>query len=138
MYGESCAVLRHNYPWVKAFLLSWDCPFKKLFSSHKYVCVCLTMCSPLEELYNFIKYINTLRVKMAKRVRKTKKSPEDYQEQEATRNMKIQKTMKDQGTKKPRTPVRVRGFARVKEDCQVSRIQIPKSLEDWHNTRVKN
>jgi hypothetical protein len=26
---------------------------------------------------------------------------------------------------------------RVKEDCQVSRIQNPKSLEDWHNIRVK-
>jgi hypothetical protein len=74
---------------------------------------------------------------MAKRVRKTKKSPEDYQEQEATRDMKIQKTMEDQGIKKPRTPVRVRESARVKEDCQVSRIQNPKSLEDWHNTRVK-
>ncbi len=65
-----------------------------------------------------------------------KKSPEDYQ-QEATRDMKIQKTMKDQGIKKPRTPVRVRETARVKEDCQVSRIQNPKSLEDWHNIRVK-
>ncbi len=74
---------------------------------------------------------------MAKRVRKTKKSPKDYQEQEATRDMKIQKAMRDQGIKKPRTPVRVRESARVKEDCQVSRIQNPKSLEDWHNTRVK-
>jgi hypothetical protein len=47
--------------------------------------------------------------------------------------MKIQKTMKDQGIKKPRTPVRVRKSARVKEGCQVSRIYNPKSLEDWHN-----
>ncbi len=45
--------------------------------------------------------------------------------------------MKDQGIKKPRTPVRVRESARVKKGCQVSRIQKPKSLEDWHNTRVK-
>jgi hypothetical protein len=47
------------------------------------------------------------------------------------------KTMKDQGIKEPMTPARVRESARVKEDCQVSRIQNPKSLEDWHNTRVK-
>jgi hypothetical protein len=72
----------------------------------------------LKELYNFNKYVNTLRVKMAKRVWKTKKSPEDYQEQKVTRDMKIQKTMKDQGIKKPRTPVRVRESTRVKEDCQ--------------------
>jgi hypothetical protein len=71
LYGESCAVLRHNYPCTKAFLLSWNCPFKRLFSSHKYIYVCLTMCSPLKEWHNFSKYVNTLRVKMAK------KSPED-------------------------------------------------------------
>ncbi len=79
------------------------------------------MLSPLKEIYVFNKYINTLRVKMAKRVRKTKKSPEDYQEQ-ATRDMKIQKTMEDQEIKRPRTPARVRESARVKEGCQVSRI----------------
>jgi hypothetical protein len=45
--------------------------------------------------------------------------------------------MKDQRIKRPRTPVRVRKSTRVKEDCQVSRIQKPKSLEDWHNIRVK-
>jgi hypothetical protein len=78
-----------QYPLNKAFLFSWNCPFKKLFSSHKYVCVCLTMCSPLKEVYDFNKNITTLRVKMVKRVRKTsrvkaikrvrktKKSPED-------------------------------------------------------------
>jgi hypothetical protein len=95
------------------------------------------MYSPLNEICGFNKYVNTLRVKLVKRVRKTKKSPEDYQEQEATRNMKTQKTMKDQGIKGPRTPVRVRESARVKEGCQVSIIQNSKSLEDWHNTRVK-
>ncbi len=46
------------------------------------------MCSPLKEWYNFNKYVNTLRDKMAK------KSPEDYQEQEATRDMKIQRLWK--------------------------------------------
>jgi hypothetical protein len=95
------------------------------------------MHSPLKEVYDLNKYVNTLRVKMAKGVRRTKKSPEDYQEQEATRDMKIQKTMKDQEIKRPRTPARGRESARVKEDCQVSRIQNPKSLEDWHNTRVE-
>ncbi len=58
-----------QYPLNKAFPLSWNCPFKKLFSSHKYVCVCLTMCSPLREVYDFNKNIT--------RVRKTKQSPED-------------------------------------------------------------
>ncbi len=95
------------------------------------------MYSPLKELYDFNKYVNTLSVKIAKRVRKTKKSPEDYQEQEATRDTKIQRTTKDQEIKKPRTPTRVRESVRVKEGCQVSRIQNPKSLEDWHNTRVR-
>jgi hypothetical protein len=137
LYGESCAVLHHNCLYIKAFLLSWNSPFKKLSSSHKIVYVCLTMYSPLKEIYNFNKYVNTLRVKMAKRVQKTKKSPEDYQEQEATRDMKIQKTMKDQEIKRPRTPARVRESARVKEGCQVSRIQNPKSLEDWHITKVR-
>ncbi len=61
---------------------------------------------------------------MAKGVRKTNKSPEEYQGQH--------KRHED-----PRTPARVRKSARVKEDCQVSRIQKPKSLEDWHNLRVK-
>ncbi len=88
------------------------------------------MHSPLKEIYDFNKYVNTLRVKMAKSVRKTKKNPEDYQEQEATRDMKIQTTIKDQEIKRPRTPARVRESARVKEGCQVSRIQNPKSLED--------
>ena len=88
------------------------------------------MHSPLKEIYDFNKYVNTLRVKMAKSVRKTKKNPEDYQEQEATRDMKIQKTMKDQEIKRPRTPARDRESARFKEDRQVSRIQNPKSLED--------
>jgi hypothetical protein len=45
--------------------------------------------------------------------------------------------MEDQENKTPRTPARVRESARVKEGCQVSRIQNPKSLEDWHNRRVK-
>ncbi len=40
------------------------------------------ICSPLKESHDFNKYVKTLRVKMAKRVRKTNKSPEDYQGQE--------------------------------------------------------
>ncbi len=40
------------------------------------------MCSPLKESHDITKYVRTLRVKMARRVRKTNKSPEDYQEQE--------------------------------------------------------
>jgi hypothetical protein len=55
----------------------------------------------LKETYIFNKHVNTLRVKVAKRVRKTNKSPEDYQEQEATRGMKIQRPMKKQEIKKP-------------------------------------
>ncbi len=39
------------------------------------------MYSPLKEVYGFNKNITTLSVKMAKRVRKTKKGPEDYQDQ---------------------------------------------------------
>jgi hypothetical protein len=34
LYGESCAVLRHNCPCVEA---SWSCPFRRLLSSHKYI-----------------------------------------------------------------------------------------------------
>jgi hypothetical protein len=71
MYGESCAVLRHNCPHIKPLFPVWDSPFKKLSSSHKVVYVCLTMYSPLKELYGFNKHMNTLRVKMAQR------SPED-------------------------------------------------------------
>jgi hypothetical protein len=74
---------------------------------------------------------------MAKGVRKTNKSPED--QQESGRPTRVRKNTKDQNKRHedPRTPARVRKSARVKEDCQVSRIQKPKSLEDWHNLRVK-
>ncbi len=74
---------------------------------------------------------------MTKRVRKTNKSPED--QQESGRPTRVRKTTKDKNKRHedPRTPARVRKSARVKEDCQVSRIQKPKSLEDWHNLRVK-
>ncbi len=137
LYGESCAVLRHNYPRVVTFLFSWNCPFKRLFSSQKYLYVCLIIYSPLKESQDFNKYVKTLRVKMAKRVRKTNKSPED--QQESVRPTRVRKTTKDKNKRHecPRTPARVRKSARVKEDCQVSRIQKLKSLEDWHNLRVK-
>ena len=60
-----------QYPLNRAFLLSWNCPFKKLFSSHKYVCVCLTMCSPLKEVYDFNEKHNHLESQDGQ------KSPED-------------------------------------------------------------
>ncbi len=44
------------------------------------------MCSHLKEVYDFNKNITTLRVKMIRRVWRTKKSPEDYQ------NQKLQET----------------------------------------------
>jgi hypothetical protein len=74
---------------------------------------------------------------MAKRVWKTNKSPED--QQESGRPTRVRKTTKDKNKRHedPRTPARVRKSARVKKDCQVSRIQKPKSLDDWHNLRVK-
>ncbi len=84
-----------------------------------------------------MKNITTLRVKMAKRVRKTKKSPEDYQEQEATRDMKIQKTMENQEIKRPRTLQESGSPQESKKAAKSQEIQNPKSLEDWHNTRVK-
>ena len=93
--------------------------------------------SPLKESHGFNKYVKILRVKMTKRVRKTNKSPED--QQESGRPTRIRKTTKDKNKRPddPRTPARVRKSARVKEGCQVSRIQKPKSLEDWLNLRVK-
>ncbi len=65
------------------------------------------------------------------------KSPED--QQESGRPTRVRKTTKDKNKRHedPRTPASIRKSARVKEDCQVSRIQKPKSLEDWHNLRVK-
>ncbi len=95
------------------------------------------ICSPLKEPYSTNKYVKTLRVKMARRVRKTNKSPED--QQESGRLPRVRKTTKGKNKKPedPRTPARVRKSVRVKEDCQVPRIQKPKSLEDWHHLRVK-
>jgi hypothetical protein len=91
----------------------------------------------LKESHDFNKYVQTLRVKMAKRVRKTNKSPGD--QQESGRPTRVRKDTKGKNKKHedPRTPARVKKSARVKEDCQVPRIQKPKSLEDWHNLRVK-
>ncbi len=74
---------------------------------------------------------------MAKRVRKTNKSPED--QQEPGRPTRARKTTKGKNKKHedPRKPARVRRSSRVKEGCQVPRIQKPKSLEDWHTLRVR-
>ncbi len=104
VYGESCAVLRHNCPCVVTLLLSWDCPFKRLFSSQEYICVCLIICSPLKEPHSFNKYVKALRVKMTKRVQKTNKSPEDQQEsgrlpRARTRNMKTQGHLQESGSR---------------------------------------
>ncbi len=59
VYGESCAVLRHNCLCIVTLLLSWDCPFKRLFSSRKYIYICLTIFSPLKELHYFTKCVKT-------------------------------------------------------------------------------
>jgi hypothetical protein len=67
---------------------------------------------------------------MTKRVREINKSPED--QQESGRPTRTRKTTKGKNKKRedPRKPARVRRSSRVKEDCQVPRIQKPKSLED--------
>ncbi len=87
--------------------------------------------SPLKESHDFNKYVKALRVKM------TKKSPED--QQESGRQPRVRKTTKGKNKKQEdqRKPARVRKSSRVKEDCQVPRIQKPKSLEDWYHLRVK-
>ena len=91
----------------------------------------------MKESHGFNKYVKILRVKMTKRVRKTNKSPED--QQESGRPTRVRKTAKGKNKKHgdQRKPTRVRRSPRVKEDCQVPRIQEPKSLEDWHHLRVK-
>jgi hypothetical protein len=93
--------------------------------------------SPLKESHDFNKYVKTLRVKMTKRVRKSNKNPED--QQEPGRPTRVRKTTKGKNKKHEdqRKPARVRKSSGVKEDCQVPRIQKPKSLEDWHHLRVK-
>ncbi len=48
--------------------------------------------SPLKESHAFNKYVKILRVKIAKRVRKTNKSPED--QQESRRPTRVRKTNK--------------------------------------------
>ncbi len=75
---------------------------------------------------------------MAKRVRKTNKSPED--QQESGRPTRVRKTTKGKNKKheNPKKPARGRKSSRIKEECQVPRIQKPKSLENWHHLRVKN
>jgi hypothetical protein len=67
------------------------------------------------------------------------KRPKTKDQRPDGRPTRVRKTTKDKNKRHedPRTPARVRKSARVKEDCQVSRIQKPKSLEDWHNLRVK-
>jgi hypothetical protein len=57
---------------------------------------------------------------------------------ESGRPTRVRKTTKGKNKKHedPRKPARVRKSSRVKEDCQVPRIQKPKSLEDWHHLRV--
>ena len=89
------------------------------------------MFSPLKESHEFNKYVKILRVKM------TKKSPEDQQESGSP--TRVRKTTKGKNKKHEdqRKPARVRMSSRVKEDCQVPRIQTSKSLEDWHHLRVK-
>ncbi len=74
---------------------------------------------------------------MTKRVRKTNKSPEG--QQESGRQPRVRKTTKGKNKKQEdqRKPARVRKPPRVKDDCQVPRIQKPKSLQDWHHLRVK-
>ena len=91
----------------------------------------------MKESHGFNKYVKALRVKMTKRVRKTNKSPEDQQESGSP--TRVRKTTKNKNKKHEdqRKPARVRWSSRVKEDCQVPRIQKPKSLEDWHYLRVK-
>jgi hypothetical protein len=56
-------------------------------------------------------------------------------QKESGRLTRVRKTTKNKNKRHedPRTPARVGKSARVIEDCQVSRIQKPKSLEDWHN-----
>ncbi len=59
--------------------------------------------SPLKESHDFNKYVKTLRVKMAKRVRKTNKSPEDQQEsgrlpRARSRNMKTKGNLQESGS----------------------------------------
>jgi hypothetical protein len=66
------------------------------------------------------------------------KSPEDYRSLED--HKKHREPQNHEESRKPRnpgSPQESRKSARVKEDCQVSRIQNPKSLEDWQNARVK-
>jgi hypothetical protein len=62
----------------------------------------------LEESHDFNKYVKTLRVKIAKRVRKTNKSPED--QQKSGRPTRVRKTTKGKNKKHedPRKPARVR------------------------------
>ncbi len=103
MYGESCAVLRHNCPCTITLLLSWDCPFKRLSSSQIYIYDCLIIFSPLKESHEFNKYVKILRVKMTKRVRKTNKSPEVQQEsgrlpRARTRNIKTKGNLRESGS----------------------------------------
>jgi hypothetical protein len=83
------------------------------------------MCSPLKEVKVF--NINTTALESDHQ-----ESPEDYK--------KHKEPQDHEESKKPRNPGSPQESgksARVKENCQVSRIQNPKSLKDWQDTRVK-
>jgi hypothetical protein len=74
-----------------------------------------------------------------KRVRKTTvHESRNLQESRRLQEAENHKIMKSPGNQEIQEVHRVRKSARVKEDCQVSRIQNLKSLEDWQTTRVKN
>jgi hypothetical protein len=73
-----------------------------------------------------------------KRVRKTTRVQKSTRVQKTTRSRKPQNHEESRKPRNPHEVHRVRKSARVKEDCQVSRIQNLKSLEDWQTTRVKN
>ena len=91
----------------------------------------------MKESHGFNKYVKILRVKMTKRVRKTNKSPEDQQESGSPTRVRKTNKGKNKKHEDQKKPARVRMSSRVKEDCQVPRIQTSKSLEDWHHLRVK-
>jgi hypothetical protein len=63
------------------------------------------------------------------------KSPED--QQESGRPTRVRKS-KNKKHENPRKPARVRKSSRIKEVRQVPKTQKHKSLEDWHNLRVKS
>ncbi len=81
----------------ESFLLTWNCPFKKLFSNHKYVYVCWTMWSPLKEAKVFNKIITTLRVWWSKESGRLQRVWKTTKVRKTTRDTKNHKTMEDPG-----------------------------------------